>query len=65
LHLHEQIFQLSYFSNGAINVIIAYNLPVYLRNFYYKQLVKFKEQENKSYDKSSSPPTKTKIDKPF
>jgi hypothetical protein len=48
-----------------VDVNIAYNLPVFLRNFYYKQLVDIKDKENKSYDKSSKPPTKPKIDKPF
>ena len=65
MQLHEQIFQLSYFSNGAINVTIAYSLPVYLRNYYYNLLVKLKEQENKSYERSSTPPKKGKVDKPF
>jgi len=67
LRLHEQIFQLSYFSNGAVDVNIAYNLPVHLRNFYYKQLVDLKEQESKAYkgENSSKSTRKTRVDKPF
>lgn len=58
-----------YFSNGALNVDIAYNLPIYLRNFYYRSLVELKEKEAKSYEESSkkSPKNtgKATVDKPF
>jgi hypothetical protein len=58
LSLHKQIFELSYHSSGAINIDIAYNLPVHLRNFYYKQLIDLKERENKE-STTNSPPKKT------
>jgi hypothetical protein len=54
---------LCYFSQGAINVDIAYKLPVFLRNFYYHQLVDIKNRENESYKQPSKKPGK--IDKPF
>ena len=50
--LYKQIFDLSYFSEGAINVDIAYELPVHIRNFYYKQLVDMKEKEKKHVEES-------------
>ena len=28
-------------------------MPVYLRNFYYKELIKVKEEEKKEYEKST------------
>jgi hypothetical protein len=54
---------LSYFSQGAVNVQIAYGLPVFLRNFYYAQLANIKNKENDSY---KEPAKKSgKVDKPF
>jgi hypothetical protein len=54
---------LSYFSQGAVNVQIAYNLPVFLRNFYYAQLANIKNKESDSY---KEPVKKSgKVDKPF
>jgi hypothetical protein len=46
------LFELSYFSEGAINIAIAYELPVHLRNFYYKQLSEIKAKESKSLESS-------------
>ena len=63
LQVHGQIFELSYFSQGAVNVQIAYNLPVFLRNFYYAQLANIKNKESDSY---KEPAKKSgKVDKPF
>ena len=31
----------------------VYEMPVYLRNFYYKELIKTKEKEKKEYDKAT------------
>ena len=64
VHLHTQIFDLSYHSQGAINVDIAYDLPVYLRNFYYKQLIGLKERESKA-NKDSSSSSQKRVAKPF
>ena len=64
LHLHKQIFELAYNSQGAINVDIAYDLPIHLRNFYYKQLVDIvKKQSDSTQDSSTS--SKKRISKPF
>ena len=32
----------------------VYNLPIYLRNFYYNELVASKEEEKKELDKAKS-----------
>ena len=45
LHLHKSIFELGYFSKGAINIEIAYKLPIHLRKYYYSLLVDLKEKE--------------------
>jgi hypothetical protein len=39
------LFTLAYYSNGAFNFDQVYNMPVYLRNFYMKQLEETKEKE--------------------
>ncbi len=46
LALHRQIFELAYHSKGAFNQDIVYNLPIYLRNFYYNLLAEALEKEN-------------------
>jgi hypothetical protein len=45
---------LGYYSQGAFNQNIGYNLPVFLRNFYYKLLADTKQKESDAMDKSTS-----------
>jgi cation transport regulator ChaB len=54
------IYELSYFSNGALPLDVTYGLPVYLRNFYMKLLIDIKTKEAESY-KNDSPSTNKKI----
>jgi hypothetical protein len=52
------LFTLAYYSNGAFNFDQVYNMPVYLRNFYMKQLEETKAQEAemvKANQRSSKP----------
>jgi len=58
LLIHEQIFCLSYHSQGAFTQDIAYKLPVYLRIFYFKKLIETKEKEKEAMEKSSKPSNK-------
>jgi hypothetical protein len=58
------LFELSYFSNGAINVDIAYNLPIHMRNFYYRFLTEIKEKEAKAQENPNTISPKA-IAKPF
>lgn len=51
--IHEQIFSLSYHSQGAFTQDIAYKLPVYLRIFYLKKLIETKEKEKEAMEKGS------------
>lgn len=55
-----------YYSEGAFQFTEVYQLPIFLRNFYFKKLIDIKNKENEkikeSKSKSSGPP---KIAKPF
>jgi len=59
--IHEQIFQLMYYGKGFIHSDV-YDMPIYLRNFYYKQLSDTRKKENDEVKKanqksnSSNPP---------
>ena len=56
--IHEQIFQLMYYGKGFIHSDV-YDMPIYLRNFYYKQLVDTRKKENdemKKAQQKSKPP---------
>ena len=44
--IHQSIFTLSYFSNGGFTFEQVYRMPVYLRNFYLKQLEDTKQKES-------------------
>ena len=51
-HLHKEIFNLAYHSNGGFNQHIAYDLPVYLRRFYMKELQDAKKAEKDASESS-------------
>jgi hypothetical protein len=53
LALHEEIFTLCYYSNGAFGHGEAYGLPVHLRHFYIKKLLDAKKQESDQMNSSS------------
>lgn len=61
--IHEQIFNLSYHSQGAFTQEIAYKLPVFLRIFYLKKLIETKEKEKEAMEKGSKSSNKP-ISKP-
>jgi hypothetical protein len=61
--IHEQIFSLSYHSQGAFSQDIAYKLPVFLRIFYLKKLIETKEKEKEAMEKSNKAPSKS-VSKP-
>ena len=60
LKLHEQIFQLMYYGEGFTHSDV-YEMPVYLRSFYYKQLVDTRNKENEEIKKANQ---KSKVSKP-
>ncbi len=43
---------ISHYSKGAFSVMDLYHMPIYMRNFYIKEFVKLKEQENREIDKA-------------
>jgi|GEM_PF-6401329 hypothetical protein len=45
------MLMVAHYSKGAFSVMDLYNMPVYMRNFYLKEFVKLKEQENKEIEK--------------
>ena len=51
--IHEEIFNLLYYSNGSFTFRDVYNLPIYLRKFYLKRLVQEKETEKKIIEEQS------------
>ena len=59
LLIHEQIFSLAYHSQGAFTQDIAYKLPVFLRLFYLKKLIEFKEKEKEAMENSGKTPNKS------
>jgi hypothetical protein len=46
------VFDLSYYSQGAFNQEIAYNLPTHLRIFYLRKLADVRKKENEQMEKS-------------
>ena len=46
-----------YHSQGGFTHSEVYNMPVYLRNFYLKELEDAKEKEQKAYDKANKSST--------
>lgn len=64
--LHEELFNLCYYSNGAFSHTRAYNLPVFLRRFYIKKLSDTKKQEADQNESASKPQKNAgpKIDRP-
>lgn len=49
LELHKTLFSMVYYSNGAFKFEELYSMPVYLRNFYVKQLEQAKTEEVENY----------------
>jgi len=45
--IHEEIFNLLYYSNGSFTFRDVHHLPVYLRKFYLRRLIQEKETEKK------------------
>ena len=58
--IHEQIFQLMYYGEGFTHSDV-YDMPIYLRNFYYKQLSDTRKKENDEIKKQNQ---KSKLSKP-
>ena len=52
--LHKQLFEMLYFSQGSFTHTDLYEMPVYLRTFYYRELSKQLKTEKDAMDKGSN-----------
>lgn len=43
----------AHYSKGAFSVMDLYQMPVHLRNFFIREFVALKEEENKQLDRAS------------
>ena len=57
--VYEQFFALMY--HGSWDFQQAYNLPVGLRDWFVKRLIKQKEDERKAIEEAANPNTKTTV----
>jgi len=48
------------YGNG-FNIMDLYNMPIHLRNFYYKKLVESKEKETEQIKKTNSSTNSSKV----
>ena len=48
VEIHKTLFTLLYYSNGGFTFDQAYNMPIYLRTFYIKQLEEAKLRETEA-----------------
>lgn len=53
-NLHKVIFSMIYYGKGGFNFNDLYNMPVFLRSFYLKEMNTAVEKENAEYDKVKS-----------
>ena len=51
-HLHREIFQLVYRGQGFTHADV-YEMPIYLRKFYFNKLLDVKKEEKKEIEKSN------------
>lgn len=58
LQVHKLLFTLAYYSEGAFTHTEVYNMPIYLRTFYLRQLEEAKEEEQKAIKGAASKPNK-------
>jgi len=48
--IYDQLFDLMYYGNMGFNFTELYNMPVFLRNYYYRKLVDVKQKEKERQD---------------
>jgi hypothetical protein len=58
LQIHKTLFSLAYYSNGGFTFEQVYNMPVYLRAFYIKQLEETKLRETELLKPKKTKPSK-------
>ncbi len=59
--LHQKIFQMIYFANGGFNWNDLYYMPIKLREFYWKELLRVKDDEKNEIEKVKSPSSSSRV----
>ena len=63
--MHSQLFEMVYYKSGFTWTEL-YDMPIWLRTFYYKKVVEARQKEKKSRDEALKNKTgKPKISKPM
>ena len=57
-----QIHEIVFYGKGGYDWQTIYNMPIWLRNFTFKKIQEFYDEEQKSYENNSSTTNKTIID---
>ena len=56
---------LAYYSKGAINIDIAYTLPIHLRRYYLNLINEIHNKEKEMMEEAQNKSPGKKVDKPF
>lgn len=51
---YDQIFELVYYGEGGFTFEAVYNMPVFIRNYYYNKLYGLIEKRNQEIKKANS-----------
>jgi hypothetical protein len=54
--MHKVIFSMVYYGKGGFNFEDLYNMPVFLRNFYLKEMNDAVEKQNAEMEKATKSP---------
>jgi len=65
LGVYRECFYLAYYSQGAVNIDIAYTLPIHLRKFYINLIKEINEKQQEEIKKQQANKNPSKIDRPF
>jgi hypothetical protein len=52
--IHQQIFEIIYYGNGGFNWLDVYNMPVWLRKFYFKKIEEARQAAHAKADPATS-----------
>ncbi len=52
--IHEEVFALCYYGQGGFTHDEVYNMPIYLRRFYLKEIKKVQDRQQQEMDKIKS-----------
>lgn len=64
LTIHKKLFEMTSFQHGTWSWDVLYNLPVFLREYYFNEMVKAVEREVKAIENAKQPPNTVKSNLP-